>query len=142
MSMIIICQSDIDLTRYGLKNAYSVGMTKINEIAKTLDFKGELWSNDVFCCLYDESCNYLNSFDKNKSFSETPIFYFLNEILEKCDKIAVFYCEPSTDISTWTSCDSKEMFLIEMEKVLRTDGIIRTIIFVNTKKYVMQQHES
>lgn len=133
MSMIIICQSDIDLTRYGLKNAYSVGMTKIKEIVKLLDLKGGLWSNDVFGCLYDESYNYLNSYNKSWSFSETPIFYFLDEISEKCDKIAIFYCEPSTDVSNWISCNSKGKLFIEVETVLRTNDIIKTIIFVNPK---------
>lgn len=134
MSMIIICQSDIDLTRYGLKNAYSVGMTKIKEIVKLLDFKGGLWSNDVFGCLYDESYNYLN-FNKSRNFSETPIFYFLDEISEKCDKIAIFYCEPSTDVSNWISCNSKGKFFIELETVLRTNDIIKTIIFVKPKSW-------
>lgn len=135
MSMIIICQSDIDLTRYGLKNAYSVGMTKIKEIVKLLDFKGGLWSNDVFGCLYNESYNYLNSYNKSRNFSETPIFYFLDEISEKCDKIAIFYCEPSKDVSNWISCNSKGKFFIELETVLRTNDIIKTIIFVKPKSW-------
>ena len=133
MSMMIICQSDIDLTRYGLKNAYSVGITQINEIAKVLNLEGKLWSNDVFGCLYDDSYNYLHSYNKNLNFKDTSVFYFLNSILDNCQKIVVFYCEPSIDESTWRNCDSKREFLIEVENILRKDDIIETIIFTNKK---------
>lgn len=130
MSMIIICQSNFDLSRYGLKNAYTVGMMHLKEIARIFRLNNDkLWSNDVFGCLYDESSNYLLNYNKNGNFSDTSVFYFLNEILEKCDKIAVFYCEPSADISTWKFCKSKERFLHEFEIILRTDDIAHTLVF-------------
>ena len=134
MSMIIICQSSNHLEKYGLKNAYNVGMTKIKEIVKLLRFDDELWSNDVFGCIYDESWNYMNAFKKDKNFSDTSLFYFLDEIIEKCEKIAVFYCEPSVNELTWTTCYSKDRFLTEMETVLKEDDMSRTIIFMNKKE--------
>lgn len=71
---------------------------------------------------------------KSRNFSETPIFYFLDEISEKCDKIAIFYCEPSKDVSNWISCNSKGKFFIEVETLLKANNI-KTIIFVNTKNW-------
>lgn len=133
MSMIIICQSNFDLSRYGLKNAYTVGMMHLKKIARTFGFNdSKLWSNDVFGCLYDDSSNYLLSYNKNGDFSDTSVFYFLNEIFEKCDKIAVFYCEPSSDISTWKFCKSKETFLHEFEIILRTDDMACTLLFAKS----------
>ena len=126
MSMIIICQSKYDLSRYGLKNAYNVGMIHIKSIVNTLDFKGNIWSNDVFCCLYDDSNNYLI---QNNRFEDSSVFYFLNEVIDYCDKIAIFYCEPSKDTSTWIICHSKEMLLKIFENVLRKNDISQTIIF-------------
>ena len=126
MSMIIICQSKNDLSRYGLKNAYNVGMIHIKKIVNSLSFKGNIWSNDVFGCLCDDSINYLA---QNNCFEETSVFYFLNEVIDYCDKVAIFYCAPCEDMSRWLIYHSKQMLLKEFENILKNNYISKTIIY-------------
>lgn len=131
MSMIIICQSNNDLNRYGLKNAYNVGMIHIRDILKKINFNGKVWSNDTFGCLYDESYNYIVSDAQNNNFSDTSVFYFLNELFNVCDKIAIFYCEPLSDISEWCLYNNAETFLTELENMMRKDNNYITLIYKN-----------
>lgn len=112
MSMIFFCQSDKDLRRYGLKSIYDVGLMFPDEIAATLGFSGKLWSSALFCTLWDESWEMTRSYNNDKSaFAETPVYYFLNEVLDICDKAAFFYCEPMQDKTDWEIFKDKRSLL-------------------------------
>ena len=50
-----------------------------------------------------------------QKFQATPVFIFLNEILDLCEKIAIFYCEPSEDKSKWCVFQEKQLFLEALE---------------------------
>lgn len=135
MSMIIFCQSNNDLKRYGLRSAYDVGMVYAREIVKKLGFTDNTWSNNTFCIMYDDS---LNAIQQNQHFTDTSIFYFLNEIMGGCEKISIFHCEPLSNKADWKFFNEKEAFLAAVEKALQDKvpyAFHYAITFVYEKKY-------
>lgn len=67
MSMIIVCQSVNDLRRYGLKSIHEVGFSNARKVTSDLEFSGEIWSNDTFGILYDETRTSMNSYQQNQN---------------------------------------------------------------------------
>lgn len=120
MSMIIFCQSNMNLCLYGLKDTNDIGMTHIKAIINQLDFLGKTWSNDSFCILWDESLNILNSWQKGE-FQDTPVFHFLDSICDLCDEIAIFHCSPLSNKADWNISNNKEDFLSKIGKALHDE---------------------
>lgn len=123
MSMYIFCQSDNDLKRYGLKSAFDVGLVHDREIVDKLGFTDNVWSNDTFCIMYDDSSNsVLNSrrfTDTSISVQETTVGIFLNEVIDNCKKLALFHCEPLPNKADWKFFGEKELFLSAVEKAMQ-----------------------
>lgn len=118
MSMIILCQSDSDLKRYGFKSAYEVGLRYANQYIEKMGFTGNVWSDHTFCILYDESYNLMRPYNQNTNYKDTPVFYCLNDLLKTCNKIAVFHCEPLANTADWCIFHNGELFHKAVENAL------------------------
>lgn len=138
MSMLFVCQTDKDLRKFGLKSIYDVGLMYPDEIAAALGFSGKLWSSPSFCVLWDESWAVTRPYNDNSAFTETPVYYFLNEVLDNCDKAAFFYCEPAQDRTDREIFDDKQSLLnalsLNFRKESYNDVFFITYLFDKNKK--------
>lgn len=115
MSMIFFCQSNEDLSRYGLNKIKNAGLMYPKRIAAKLNFSNNSWTSSSFCTLWDECWDLTRSYNENLPFKGTSLYYFLNDILDICDKAAFFYCEPIDDKSKWSFFDDKQSLFNSLE---------------------------